>query len=337
MDRVHVLATGGTIASTMTTEGTVPTESIHDLADTYGDVFDVIDWDVTVEQCVQQPSSELELDDLTTVARRVNDVAGDADAIVVLHGTDTLEETAYYLDLVAASDVPLVLTGSQRTPTEPSADGPANLRGALAAATHDAIRDGAYVFFNDRLHAARPVTKVHSTNPAAYDSGQYGLVAERTPDGLWFFRRPTSLSVSVTRYDLTASVDIVATSTGTTGGIIDDAVERSVDGLIVDGFGLGNVPNDVARAIERAIDHGVPVAVTTRCRHGNTAGVYGSTGGGRTLRRAGAVLASNLSASKARLKLLATLADPGTDVERTFDPSRLDRHGFTPRSVRVNK
>ncbi|ELY96354.1 asparaginase [Natrialba taiwanensis] len=329
MATVHVIATGGTIAGTTSETGTVPTESGRDLLEAYPESVERIDVDIELEQLTQTPSSELAFDHLVELAARVRAVASDVDGVVILHGTDTIEETAYYLDLVLDVNSPVVCTGAQRPHDAISPDGPANVRGALAAASHEHVRSGSYVFFNDRLHAARPVTKRHSSNLAAYDSGNYGPVAERTPEGLWFYRRPESLSTMIPVRDVTATVEIVATSTDTTGSQIVAAVDRGVDGLVVDGLGLGNVPGAVADAIRTAVGDGVDVVITTRCRDGVVSPVYGADGGAAVLEEAGAMFASNLSAQKARIKLLAALSTrPDRPIRPLFDAARYDGHGY---------
>ncbi|WP_222913182.1 asparaginase [Natrinema sp. SYSU A 869] len=327
MPTVSVIATGGTIASTSSETGTVPTESVRELVRAYPESFDHVD--VEPEQLTQSPSSELTIDDLVALSDRIRAVAGGVDGVVVLHGTDTIEETAYYLDLVLDVDVPVVLTGAQRPYDSRSPDGPANLRGALATASHDHVQTGTYVFFNDRLHAARPVTKDHSSNPDAYDSGDYGPVAERTPDGLWFYRRPESLSVTVPVQDVTATVEIVPTSTDTNGRQITHAVDCGVDGIIVDTLGLGNVPADVAESIGDAVADDVVVVITTRCRDGVVSPVYGSEGGAAVLEETGVLFASNLPAHKARLKLLVALSQqPDCTIRDVFDSGQLNGHGY---------
>ncbi|SFT00201.1 asparaginase [Halostagnicola kamekurae] len=327
MPTVYVIATGGTIASTSSERGTVPTESVQELMDASLEGVDHVDLELV--QLAQIPSSELTIADLEALGNRVRDVADDADGVVVLHGTDTIEETAYFLDLVLEETVPVVLTGAQRANDSLNPDGPANVRGALAAASHDHVRSGTYVFFNDRLHAARPVTKAHSTNLDAYDSGNYGIVAERTPEGFWFYRRPESLTASIPAETVTATVDIVPTSTGTTGAQIETALERGVDGIVVDALGLGNVPAGVADAIDDAIDDGIVVSIATRCRNGVVSPVYGSDGGAAVLAEKGVLFASNLPAHKARIKLLVALSyySPRT-VDRAFDSRTFEGHGY---------
>ncbi|ELZ06036.1 asparaginase [Natrialba asiatica] len=327
MATVHVIATGGTIAGTTSDTGTVPTESGRDLLEAYPESVEHVD--IELEQLTQTPSSELALDDLVDLAARVRAVAADVDGVVVLHGTDTIEETAYYLDLVLDVNSPVVCTGAQRPHDAISPDGPANVRGALDAASHEHVRSGSYVFFNDRLHAARAVTKRHSSNLAAYGSGNYGPVAERTPEGLWFYRHPDSLSTMIPVRDVTATVEIVATSTDTTGSQIIDAVDRGVDGLVVDGLGLGNVPGAVADAIRTAVGDGIDVVITTRCRDGVVSPVYGADGGAAVLEEAGAMFASNLSAQKARIKLLAALSTRSDrPIRPLFDAALFDGHGY---------
>ncbi|GAB3695050.1 asparaginase [Halorubrum pallidum] len=319
MPSVHVIATGGTIAGTDGDRGVSPSRSGRDLIEEVPQLSDR--FDVTVTQVTQRPSTALSTSDLLAIAETVRRVAESADGVVVLHGTDTMAETAYYLDLVVGSATSVVLTGSQRTATDPSPDGPANLVGAFEAATHAKVETGAYVFFNDRLHAARGVRKQHTSNPAAYDSGRYGPVAERTPEGLWFYRRPQSLSPTLPCGELTASVDVVTTSAGTDGDGLRRAVDSGVDGVVVEASGMGNVPPDVADAVETATDEGLPVVVTTRCSDGTTAPVYGGRGGAAALVETGAVLGGDLDAHKARITLQAALSAPDrTAVESLFDP-----------------
>jgi len=319
MPSVHVIATGGTIAGTAGERGVSPSRSGRELIEAVPQLSDR--FDATVTQVTQRPSTALSTSDIVAMAKTVERAAATADGVVVLHGTDTMAETAYYLDLVVGSDASVVLTGSQRTATDPSPDGPANLVGAFEAATHANVETGAYVFFNDRLHAARAVGKRHASNPDAYDSGRYGLVAERTPEGLWFYRRPESLSPRLPRGELTATVEVVTTSSGIGGDGLRHAVDRGVDGVVVEASGMGNVPPDVADAVEAATDEGVRVVVTSRCADGATAPVYGGRGGAARLVEAGAVLGGDLGAHKARMALLAALSAPADiDIESLFDP-----------------
>ncbi|MCO8267140.1 asparaginase [Haloferax sp. AB510] len=333
MPSVGVIATGGTIASTATENGAVPTESVKGLIQSYPFAVDEID--IQVEQVAQEPSSELTISDLVALQKRVRTVAHEVEGIVILHGTDTIEETAYFLDVVLDVDIPVVLTGSQRTHDQISPDGPANVKGSLQTVAHGHVSDGVFVFFNDQLHAARAVSKVHSSNLAAYTSGDYGLVAERTPDGLWFYRQPESLSKTIPVTEITATVELVTVSTDTGGEQISNAVDRGVDGIVVNALGLGNVPQAVATAIASAIEQGVTVVVTTRCRTGAVSPVYGSDGGAKVLQEAGALFESNLSAHKARLKLLAALSAEETDedIRAVFDPHRYDGHGYVDTEI----
>lgn len=328
MPTVAIIATGGTIAMTSTGEGAVPTESIDQLLESYQLPSDEID--IRVEQVLYTDSSDLTLDDLVELSDRIRAVADDVDGIVVLHGTDTIEETSYYLDVVLDLDIPIVLTGAQRRHDEVGSDGPANVQGAVRAAAHTHVDDGSYVYFTDQLHAARPVTKQHSSNLSAYDSGEYGPIAEQTPDGFWFYREPKSLSVTIPCSEMTAEVDLVSVSTDTDAGKISDAVERGVDGIVIEALGLGNIPGGVMSAVEYANDYDVVVVVTTRCRSGVVSDVYGSEGGGKVLSQMGVLFESYLSAHKARIKLLVALTtfEHLDDIEDVFDASQYDGHGY---------
>jgi L-asparaginase len=314
---VRVLSTGGTIASTDAAEGATPTLTGDELvasADLPADL------DLSVEQISQVPGFGMDTDIVADVARRVRESEG-ADGVVVTHGTDTMAESAYYLDAGLDPDTPVVFTGAQRRPDEVSADGPANLRTAIAAAVHPEIREagGAYLAFNEELHAARDVVKAHSHKLETFESPGKGPVAVRNREGFRFYRGPGSRSTHVPGLGTDATVATVTSGLGVEGGPIRRLL-GDLDGLVVAGTGLGNVTSDVADAIDRALNHEIPVVVASRCHAGGVTGVYGTAGGGKQLLERGVLPAGDLPPWKARLKLLLALgaADEPVGVSAYF-------------------
>lgn len=312
---IAVLGTGGTIASTGGADGATPRLSNAELVESVPPIEEYAD--LTVRQVAQTPSFDVDFETLGALGTAVRDAADGADGIVVTHGTDTMEESAYYLDLTLHIDVPVVFTGAQRRPDEVSPDGPANLLTAVRAASHDALRStgGVYVAFDEQLHAARDVTKVHTRKLDAFASPGKGPVAEFTRDDARFYREPGSRSQTfAVGADAPAkSVCVVKSYLGADGTGIERAIERGIDGIVLEGTGLGNATSAIGDAIAVAVDEDVPVIVTSRCVAGSTAPVYGTSGGGRTLRNHGAVFAGDLPSHKARLKLLVALAET-TDI-----------------------
>jgi len=304
MPSVHVLSTGGTIASTAGAGGAAPSLTGKDLVEAVPGLEEYAD--VTVESVAQSPGFDVDVETMAAVRRRAAAVADDADGVVVTHGTDTLEETAFFLDLTL-SGVPAVVTGAQRRPDEVSADGPANLRSAVRAAAHPRVEEGAYVAFNDELHAAREVTKAHTHRLDAFRSPDAGPVATLQRHAVRFHRDPGRRSVRIPEDGVDTTVETVLSGAGVGDRQLRSAVDDGVGGVVLAGTGLGNATAALGDAVGDAVAAGVPVVVTSRCHAGGTGAVYGTPGGGVTLREHGAIRGGGLRPWKARIKLLLAL------------------------------
>jgi len=302
---VHVLATGGTIASTESEDGGATPEldgaTLVDAVPGLGELAEL-----TVTDVADSPGFDVQLSTIDTLRKRVT--ATDADGVVVTHGTDTLEETAYALDLLTDGP-PVVCTGAQRRPDERSADGPANLYTAVRAAVTDRLRarGGAYVAFDDELHAARDVTKAHTSALDTFRSPDGGPLARARRGGFRWYREAGSHSATLDAVDPDVRVPIVTSGTGVSGDGLRRAVEAGADGVVVAGTGLGNVTADLGEAIREVLP-GTPVVVASRCHAGSTEPVYGTPGGGHTLARSGVIFAGDRQPWKARLLLVLALA-----------------------------
>ncbi|NLF04409.1 MAG: asparaginase [Actinomycetales bacterium] len=315
--RVHVLALGGTIA--MTGElgpGVTPRLTAEDLlAATPG--LDAVA-DVQAEQLRQLPSAALTRADLLATARRIIEVldAG-ADAVVVTQGTDTIEETAFALDLVLPGPQPVVVTGAMRPANVAGADGPASLLAAVQVAASPAARGaGVLVVFDEQIHAASRVRKGRASSPGAFtspDTGPLGWVVEGEVHVLAVpSRRRTVPDVDAALLER-IRVGVLPVQLDDDGLLLDAVVGldrdgRGFDALVVEAFGGGNVPpslvGDLASLATR-----IPVVLTTRTGAGmvHTA-TYGYPGGGVDLVRAGLIPGGWLDARKARLLLTLLLA-----------------------------
>lgn len=310
---VHVLGTGGTIGSAGDYWGGHPTRvPIDQLVRVAGlDSVAV----VTSEQLWNIPSSAigptrwLELSrHVTALLRARADLAG----VVITHGTDTMEETAYFLDLTLPADRPVVVTGSMRPSDMAGADGPANLTAAVRAAADPRGRGrGVTVVMDDRVYAARDVTKTNSTRVETFQSPERGPIAIVDPEGV-FYHLPTA-GRSAPLFDLSAvrelpRVDIVYAYAGADSVVIDALVTTGAKGLVVAAVGRGGVMPGQRDALARARARGVVVIVTTR------------TGSGRVplLRDDGLLGAGDLNAQKARVLLAVALT-------RTSDPREIQQ------------
>lgn len=239
--------------------------------------------------------------------------------VVVTHGTDTLEETAFLADLLVAGGKPVAFTAAMRSPSELGVDGPRNVMGAVRTVCSDEFHNlGVTVVLNDEVHSALRVTKTYTSNVSSFTSPGYGPLGYVDEDRVLLRRRPAVRLDLAGRVDaLEERVGLVKLAAGYGAGQLDAALESDCRGLVVEAFGRGNAPPEVADRMEAAAGRGVVVAVCSRCYMGRVLGVYGYAGGGADLRRRGAIMAGDLPGHKVRLLLMACLGagmDAG-DVE----------------------
>lgn len=311
---ITVLSTGGTIASTPGADGATPSKAGEELIAAVPDIESYAD--IEAREVVQTPSFDMDTALLAAIAERTRTAVDDgADGVVITHGTDTMEGSAYYLDLVLDLAEPVVFTGAQRRSDEVSADGPSNLLTAVRAASHERLHGagGVYIAFDEELHAARDVTKRHTSALSAFVSPETCPVARFTRESVRVHREPGSRSVSVRVTTTSADVDMVKSGVGVGAQRLNNAVASGVDGTVVEGTGLGNTTSALGDAIGDAIEAGVPVVITSRCQSGAVAPVYGTPGGGETLHSYGVIEGGDLPAHKARLKLMLLIEELGTD------------------------
>ncbi|GGO45077.1 asparaginase [Streptomyces lasiicapitis] len=274
---------------------------------------------VTVElQDVRRlPGSSLTLDDLTDLAKKVDEATAAGHGAVVVQGTDTLEETAFLLDVTCAPREPIVVTGAMRRPDHPGADGPANLAAALATAAAPTCRDlGVLTVLADEIHAARHVRKAHTTSPTTFASpgaGPLGRVVEGVPHILL---RPAHPTVErPLRLRTPARVALLTLTLGDQGELLE-AVDDRFDGLVVAAFGAGHVPKWLVEPLT-AVAARIPVVLASRTGAGPLLSeTYNGPGSESDLLARGLISAGHLDGPKARILLYALLAD-GADRATT--------------------
>jgi L-asparaginase len=230
--------------------------------------------------------------------------------VVVSHGTDTLEETAWWLDLTVDSPKPVVLIGAQRNASEPDFDGPRNLLNAVRIAVDPASAGkGVMLAMNNQINAARDVTKTHTSSVETFRSGDWGFLGVVDFDRVVWARAPLRRQHVPIRADEMPLVEIIAMYGGADGRLVRAAAENGARGIVVQGLGWGNVNLPMFEAIKDALGRGIPVVVSTRVPNGRVLPNYGWDGGGKTLVDAGAVMADDLSPQKARILLMLLLQD----------------------------
>lgn len=307
--RYLVIATGGTIAMRIdaASGGPVPALSGAELVTAVPGLGRL--GRINVEEFGNIPSERMRPETWVRLAQRVQEMvtAGAADGLVVLHGTDTMEETAFFLDITVPTEVPVVFTGAMRAASDPDPDGPANIVDAVVVAGHAASRGrGVLIVMHGEIHSARRVTKIDTSDVDSFDSVMPPDLGQ-VRGGTVTFSNTWTPRVHVPLPEQLPRVDIVPMYAGVDDYALVAALERGARGLVIAGVGAGNVNEDLYRGILGALDAGVPVVISSRVPFGGVRPIYAYAGGGVALLKAGAIFAQDLNPQKARVLLMAGL------------------------------
>lgn len=329
---VVLVATGGTIAMKIdpVKKAPVPATSGEDLLATVPEIGKVAR--IEVQNISNVPSDYMDPERWVGLAAAVREALArrEVAGVIVSHGTDTLEETGWFLDLVIEGEKPVVLIGAQRNASEHDFDGPRNLlNAARICASPEARGKGAMIALNGQINAAREATKAHTSSVETFRSGDFGFLGVADADRVVFYRAPQRRQhvPLVAKKDPQGKpvplprVDIVPMFGGADGALLRAAVAAGARGVVVQALGWGNVNVPMYEAIAEATKKGIPVVISTRVPTGRVLPVYGFQGGGKTLKELGAIFADDLSPQKARILLmlaLQTTTDPA-QLQRTFD------------------
>ena len=269
------------------------------------------------------PSPHVSIDLMLELSKEIQTLAKreDIDGIVVTHGTDTLEETSYLVDLTTNTEKPIVFTGAMRSSSELGYDGPANLAASICtAASEEARGRGVLICFNGELNSAKEVTKANSMALNAFRTPNFGPIGIVDNNRVIFYREVVDdeyIEVDKIR----EKVAIIKCAASTESDFIDFAIEKGYKGLVIDGLGRGNVPPTMVGGIERAIKANIPVVLTSRCFEGRVFGSYGYEGGGMQLKNSGVIFGESMPSQKARIKLILMLSAEKSleEIEKSFE------------------
>lgn len=315
MSRIVLVTTGGTVASrhdpknghtAASVDGDSLRQSLHD---------PLAGVDLVVDEFCNVGSFAIDLPLAFGLAKRIGSHLADpaTTGVVITHGTDTMEESAYLADLLVASDKPVVFTGAQRAADTPDPDGPRNIADAVRIAASPAtIGLGAMIAFEQEFHAARDVTKTHTSRVDTFASGEHGKLGEIDGERVSVHRRPLLRKTFVAER-VESRVDLIKLVMGSDDRFLRFAADNGTKGIVIEGFGRGNATPAAAKGIAEIITAGIPVIVTSRCPQGRVRPIYGN-GGARDLERAGAIFAGDLSGPKARV-LAAVMLGAGLSSE----------------------
>ncbi len=327
MKKIAMLSTGGTIASKVdkTTGKLMAGEQTGEELLAACNISDLgKSTEVTVHSVFQVPSNRMRFENNLELLEIIRGLEKEGyEGYVITHGTDTMEESAYFLSLLWEGDHPIVFTGSQFSPTDNNTDAYHNIANALlTAACADSLGMGVMIAFNDRIYAAEYVEKVHASNIAGFASPRSGPIGIVDFGKVHYFTKPLCRTVYQLKKPL-PKVEIVREYMNMDASVIDYFVSNGTEGIIVEGFGRGHTEMASTERLKEAMKKGVIVVDTTVCPDGEVAEVYGYIGSVNDLMKAGAINGHDCSGKKARIKLMVLLA---SGIEKDGIQAEFDRY-----------
>lgn len=301
MKKILVLHTGGTISMQADQNGAVELSPINPMTQVTSPLENI---EVVSVDFLNLPSPHIQIDHMMMIYKKIREEASHFDGFVITHGTDTLEETAYFLDTMSIPQKPIVMTGAMRSSNELGSDGIYNYRTALRVAADEKSADkGVLVVMNDEIHAAKYVTKTHTTNVSTFQTPTHGPLGLVTKREILFFKAADKR----VRFDLQAIngvVPIIKSYADMDTVLLDALVEAPISGLVIEALGAGNLPPASISAIKKLINKQLPIVLVSRCFNGIAEPVYAYDGGGIQLEELGILFVKELNSQKARIKLL---------------------------------
>lgn len=325
--KVTLIATGGTISMRQDAErgGAVPSLTGEEVLSCVPGSEEFADIDV--REFGRYPGPHMTMDLMWGLRAAVLDAIRDgAEGVVITHGTDTIEETAYLLDRSIPPDVPVVITGAMRNSSELSWDGPANLMAAIQVAAAPAARGrGAMVVMDDRIVQGAEVVKTHTEEFGTFQSPNWGPLGIVDKGSVLFYRESRRKPMLQPESPVTP-VDLVKVVAGADSRLIEASLDSAAHAVVVEALGRGNVPPAVVPGITRWTQARKPVVVTSRSLRGRVLDTYAYAGGGHELREMGVIFGDHLTGQQARIELMLAIPVCGGDVDRIRDTIETDRY-----------
>ncbi|HCV1825893.1 asparaginase [Staphylococcus aureus] len=309
MKHLLVIHTGGTISMSQDQSNKVVTNDINpismhqDVINQYAQIDELNPFNVPSPHITIQHVKQLKDIILEAVTNKYYD------GFVITHGTDTLEETAFLLDLILGIEQPVVITGAMRSSNEIGSDGLYNYISAIRVASDEKARHkGVMVVFNDEIHTARNVTKTHTSNTNTFQSPNHGPLGVLTKDRVQFHHMPYRQQALENVNDK-LNVPLVKAYMGMPGDIFSFYSREGIDGMVIEALGQGNIPPSALEGIQQLVSLNIPIVLVSRSFNGIVSPTYAYDGGGYQLAQQGFIFSNGLNGPKARLKLLVALSN----------------------------
>ncbi|EJX1703671.1 asparaginase [Staphylococcus aureus] len=309
MKHLLVIHTGGTISMSQDQSNKVVTNDINpismhqDVINQYAQIDELNPFNVPSPHMTIQHVKQLKDIILEAVTNKYYD------GFVITHGTDTLEETAFLLDLILGIEQPVVITGAMRSSNEIGSDGLYNYISAIRVASDEKARHkDVMVVFNDEIHTARNVTKTHTSNTNTFQSPNHGPLGVLTKDRVQFHHMPYRQQ-ALENVNEKLNVPLVKAYMGMPGDIFSFYSREGIDGMVIEALGQGNIPPSALEGIQQLVSLNIPIVLVSRSFNGIVSPTYAYDGGGYQLAQQGFIFSNGLNGPKARLKLLVALSN----------------------------
>nr|WP_302659255.1 asparaginase [uncultured Clostridium sp.] len=309
MKKIAIIFNGGTISMKIDEKikAAVPSLSAEEIMSMIPGVEEYAE--IEAYTFSSMPSPHMTLETMLKLSKFTTELVEreDIDGVVITHGTDTLEETAYLLDLTVKTKKPVVVTGAMRSGSELGYDGPFNLATSICTAISDeAVGRGVLVCFNGELNSASEVTKANSMALNAFRTPNFGPIGIVDNDNVIFYR-DANYSEKYDVSEIKKQVALIKCVVDMDSSYIDYLIEKGCAGIVIEALGRGNVPPKMVDGIKKATELNIPVVVVSRCFEGRVFESYGYEGGGKQLKDLGVIFGDTLPGQKARIKLILAI------------------------------
>ena len=316
VQKVVLITTGGTIASKRNEfnkleSGKMSGDEILALCDLDNDI------EIELIDLFQLPSMHMTFENLNRLNEVIHEELQDENVlgIVITHGTDSLEETAYFLDLTINDNRPIIVTGSQKSSEDVGTDVYSNLRNSiLVAASKQAKNIGTCVVFNEKIFHAKYVKKSHSSSINGFGTIGYGMLGYIDNDEVIIYQKPANTEYYVIKQKY-PTVELIYSYLGASSTILDFLLETDVEGIVLVGAGRGQVSPKMVESIEKMCEKGIKVVLTTSTEEGRVFPTYDYYGSANNLQKMGVIMGGDFDPKKARIKLMLMLANKDTDYK----------------------
>lgn len=307
--RIAVIFTGGTISMKVDERlaAAIPALSSEEIMSMVTNIDRIAD--IEIVNFGRFPGPHMTPEKILDLTNIVKDFMqrDDIHGVVITHGTDSLEETAYFLDLNINPTKPIVMVAAMRNSSELGYDGPSNLSAAICTASSDeSAGKGVLIVLNNEVNSARETTKSHTLSLDTFKSLEFGPLGIVDNDEVIFYRNIIKHE-HIDTDTIEEKVMLIKACVGSNSDYMQYCIEHGYKGFVIEAMGRGNVPVDMVAGIESACNNNIPVIIVSRCPMGRVYDSYGYPGGGRNLRDLGAIFGGNLNGQKARIKLMLAL------------------------------